>query len=181
MMDFAVFGLPRSGTTWAANWLTSDGAVCFHDPIEHHAPAELLTLQPGRPWGIACTGAWAFEGVAAEIARRCPVVILERDPADSAELARGIGMELPPAVHAWIHERFERVPGVRVAHGELWDEDGARGIWRILRPGVPFDVMRWRLLRDMQVQPVLERVEVCAATVAALRDEFQRGVGHGKA
>lgn len=177
-MKFAVFGLPRSGTTWAANWLTSDGVLCLHDPIEHHAPADVLGLDLGRPWGVSCTGLWAFAGIAEAVARRCPVVILERDPAESAQLARGIGFDLPDEIHAAIHARFAKLPGVRVPHSDLWTEEGARRVWGILRPDAPFDVWRWRMLKDMQVQPILERVQICPETVAAFRAEFQ-GVQHG--
>jgi len=179
-MKFALFGLPRSGTTWAANWLSDGAALCLHDPIAQHAPADLLDLDMGRPWGVACTGLWAFEDVAREVAGRCPVVVLERDPRESEKLAAGIGLDLPASVHAWIHARFAGVPGVRVPHSALWDEQGARRIWSILRPGEPFDVLRWRMLRDIRVEPILERVEVCAATVAALRGVFNQGEHHGE-
>lgn len=177
-MRFAVFGLPRSGTTWAANWLTDAGALCLHDPIADHAPAELLRLDLGRPWGVSCTGLWAFEDVARQVAQRCPVVVLERDPAASDAALCRLGMSALPG---WLHDRFRSAPGVRLPFDALWREEGARLIWSILRPDAPFDVRRWRLLRDIRVEPILDRLSVCGGTVVALREEFQReGAGHGK-
>ena len=35
MIDFMVIGLPRTGTTWASNWLTTDSTQCYHDPLYH--------------------------------------------------------------------------------------------------------------------------------------------------
>lgn len=178
-MRFAVVGLPRSGTTWAANWLTSDGVLCLHDPMADYAPGELMEKDFGRPWGVSCSGLWVFDGLLASISKRVPVVVLERDPDESnAELQR-IGL---PALPPWMHERFKWAPGVRVPFGALWDESGARMIWSLVRPDAPFDVVRWRMLRDIQVQPIVDRMRVCDGTVRALRAEYQQQGGcDGKA
>lgn len=171
-MRFAVVGLPRSGTTWAAAWLTDAGALCLHDPLADFSPAELLRLEVSRPWGIACTGAWMLPGLMREIAARCPMIVIERDRFDVGASLAAMGL---PAMPGNVFERFERAPGRRVPFGALWDESGAREMWSYLRPDAPFDVHRWRLLRDMRIEPVPARVhgvEVHPGTMQALRDEF---------
>ena len=171
-MQFAVFGLPRSGTTWAANWLTDGGAICLHDPIGDYAPTELAALDLGRPWGVSCTGLWVFDVVPEGV----PVVILERDEDERYASVAEIGFDVPEGFRAWERERFARVKGLRVPFADLFNEAGARRIWGHLRQGEPFDVLRWRMLRDVRVEPIIERMMVCAGTVEALRREFERGV-----
>ena len=34
-----VFALPRSGTAWLANWLTTDRSLCLHDPSRCRCPS----------------------------------------------------------------------------------------------------------------------------------------------
>lgn len=165
-MNFALLGLPRSGTTWAANWLTDQGALCLHDPLSDYTPAELLRLDLGRPLGIACTGLWAFPQAVAAL--RCPVVIVERDPAEVAASLRAMGLEMPRALLG----RFRAAPGHRVPFADLWSEDGAARVWTMLRPDAPFDLDRYRLLRDWRVSPIMERMAMRPESVAALAATF---------
>lgn len=164
MMQFAVFGLPRSGTTWAANWLSADGALCLHDPIAELSPDEIMRHDRAEPWGVSCTGLWLFK--AREIAARAPVVILENDP--DASNAALVKMGLQP-LPDWMHARFSELPGLRVRFTDLWHEEGARRIWSHLRPGAQFDLDRWRMLKDIQVQPFMDRMTLCGGSAAAFR------------
>lgn len=172
-MRFAVVGLPRSGTTWTAAWLTDAGALCLHDPLADFSPAELLSADVSRPWGIACSGAWMLPGLMREIAARCPLVVIERDRFDVGASLAEMGL---PEISDDVHRRFERAPGRRVPFGALWeDERQAKAVWDYLRPDAAFDAERWRLLRDMRIEPVPARVhgvEVHQGTLQALRDEF---------
>lgn len=170
-MRFAVFGLPRSGTTWAANWLTSGDVLCLHDPEQDHAPVDVEWLNAARPYGVASSGLWAIKGIAERIAARMPVLIVEREPeAVNASMRRAGLPELPQ----WAFDRFAGLPGRRVPFGALWSESGARAAWEYLRPGEPFDFLRWRELARVRVEPVMEQVAVCEGTRAAIAAEFQR-------
>ena len=168
---FALLGLPRSGTTWAANWLTAGAAICLHDPVADTPPGDIPALDLGRPWGLSCSSLWLWEDVVRDLAARCPVVIVERDPAESNAELQAMGL---PALPGWMHEVFARVPGLRVPFSDLWSEEGAARIWQHLRPAEEFDAARWRMLRDMRVTPILERVTICGGTLEALRAEYQR-------
>jgi hypothetical protein len=143
-VDFIVLGLPRSGTTWLANWLTTDTTVCLHDPFR------LLPEQwprDGRTFGVSCTGGYLMPKWLD--AQTCPVAVIERDPADcDASLARmgmgSVGVLAP---------ELNRVRARRWRFADLWNETSARDLWAFLLPNVRFDAVRYRLLRDMQVQP----------------------------
>lgn len=145
-LDFIVIGLPRSGTTWLANFLTTDASLCLHDPFAGGMPE--TWPKDYRARGISCTGSWLMPKWVAK--HRCPVAVIERDIASCDRSLAEVG--LPPV--SWLSELFDQVPGRRFAFESLWNEDGARALWHYLLPWLPFDVLRYRLLRTMQVQPM---------------------------
>jgi hypothetical protein len=82
VIDFIVVGLPRSGTAWAANWLTTDTTHCIHDPIAKHHHTELDDLSSSKHLGVSCTGLWRFpDWLNKHPAKK---VILRRDRAEIA-------------------------------------------------------------------------------------------------
>jgi hypothetical protein len=143
-VDFCVLGLPRSGTTWLANWLTTERSVCLHDPFRF-LPEQWP--RDGRRFGVSCTGGYLMPKWLDR--QECPIAVIERDPADcDASLARmGLGKV------GVLAPELARVDGRRWRFADLWNEDRAHDLWAFLLPGVPFDALRYRLLRDMQVQP----------------------------
>lgn len=144
-LDFIVLGLPRSGTTWCANWLTTDRSLCLHDPfneLPEHWPRDY------RRFGISCTGAYLMPDWLAQ--QRCPVVVIERERADCEASTDAIGLAGDLSGHA---AKLAAIPGRRVAFNDLWDERAAESLWGFLLPDLPFDAIRYRLLRQMQVQP----------------------------
>lgn len=145
MIDFIVIGLPRSGTTWLANWLTTDTTVCYHDPFAHSLPEQLDGH--GKRLGIACTGAYLFPDWLAEHA--CPVAIIERDPGVCDASLQAMG--LPPTTA--LRKRFYAARGRRWSFDDIWNETKARELWAFLLPGIAFDAVRYRLLGEMQIQP----------------------------
>lgn len=144
-LDFIVLGLPRSGTTWAANWLTTDQSLCLHDPFAGALPEHWP--HDHRRRGISCTAAYLMPRWLA--LHRCPVVVIERDPAACAASLARIGLGLP--------ERLQRalaaVQAPRVAFEDLWVERRAQALWKRLLPGVAFDAVRYRQLREMRIEP----------------------------
>lgn len=164
MIDFIVLGLPRSGTTWLANWLTTDKSLCLHDPFAKSLPE---TWDAGsKRLGISCTGAYLMPGWLCM--QDCPVAIIERNPEDcDASLAKlGMGTTWP------LRTAFKRADGRRWRFDDLWNEDTARELWAFLLPGLPFDAARYRLLKDMRVEP---RMEACVPVEHVTRELLARG------
>lgn len=145
-IDFAIFGLPHSGTTWAANWLTTDRSLCLHDPVDHPILRDGSTRAgQGRDYvGIACTGSWLNDW----LPRGTRFLILDRPQHEVIDSVASIGLNLPTAML----DRFRKMPGRRVAWQSLFDQKAAAEIWQYLVPGIPFDAERHALLGSMVVR-----------------------------
>lgn len=144
-LDFIVLGLPRSGTTWLANLLTTQQSLCLHDPFARLLPEQIKG--DGRRLGVSCTGMYLMPSLLA--AQRCPVAVIERsvDACEASVAKLGLGSVAP------LKGALDRVQARRFAFDDLWDEYQARRLWIYLMPGVPWDGPRYRLLRDMRVEP----------------------------
>ena len=167
MLDFAVIALPKSATSWAANWLTTEASVCIHDPMVWHKPddmASLLSL-PGSSTkyrGVACTALWMVPGWVQENVRDWIVVERPIDEVNAGLCAMGLGPMPEDAVRL-----FDEMPGERIAMRDLFSEATAHAVWRKLLPYVPFDAERHRLLTELMVTPAFQRIEPNPSAVKA--------------
>lgn len=169
MINFMVLGGPRSGTTWAANWLTTNETVCLHDPLLEYRIETLQRLTfPGRRFGISCTSATLYP--AWVNAQRCPKVVLVRDVSDINRSLRELGLvELIPARH---EARLAAVKDAMFIDYELmFTVAGGRMISRHL--GVPFDPIRHDILMQMNVQPAWKRLNVGRDAVKQLMERIK--------
>lgn len=162
-LDFIVLAYPRSGTTWLANWLTTDASVCLHDPWGLGLPA--TWPRDTRRFGISCTGSYALPEWLHGY--RCPIAIIERDrrACDASLDAMGLLAPGDAATAA-----LDDVNARRFRFDDLWDEAAARSLWGFLLPAIPFDALRWRLLQDMQIQPHMGKYQPDEATIRTLLD-----------
>jgi hypothetical protein len=138
-----VLGAPRSGTAWAANWLSIPGHMCVHDPLWDH-PLEALDALP-HVWGIACTAiGWFPDWVNAH---PCPKVILHRPKGEIDCALAQIGL---PEVPQRLMDCLDLCHGLHVNWTDLFTEEGAQAIHEHLEVGA-FDVYRWAMLRYLNV------------------------------
>lgn len=154
MLEFMVIGLPRSGTTWAANWLMTGQTFCVHDPLWRHHYSDLddavVARAGGRKAGISCSGVWMWlDWVNAHPARK---VIVHRDLADIRKSLDIVGMS-----HAMPDEDapryLKRIEGQHIHYDDLFKIDSAEAIWSFLTDGLPFDRERHIELTQTAVQP----------------------------
>jgi len=145
ILDFVVIGLPRSGTTWIANWLTTDRTFCMHDPFAQGLPDRWYRDQ--RKFGISCTLSFLLEGWLDQF--RCPIAIIERDPQACDASLRAMGL----TNNDHLRESFRHQKGRVFSFEDLWEESKARALWDYLLPAETFDALRYHQLVRMQVQP----------------------------
>lgn len=147
MIDFMILAAPRSATTWASNWLTTDHSTCLHDPLLKWTKDELMTLEsaPGKSVGVACTGLALFpDWVNAHPARK---VILHRDLCEVDHSLARIGMT--PCSAQW-DGVLEKIDGIHLDWLDLFRQP--RAIYEYLL-NKPFDAERWAVLREINMQP----------------------------
>lgn len=145
MIDFIVLGLPRSATTWLSVWLTTDRSLCLHDPFATQLPEDWP--RDARRFGISCTGAYLFPKWLAR--QQCPVAVIERDRESCDRSLHRIGM----GDVSRLLDSLDEVEGRRWRFEDIWDEEKASELLAFLLPGIPFDAVRYRQLRDIQIQP----------------------------
>lgn len=144
MLDFAVFGLPRSGTAWIANWLTTDSTLCRHDPFADGLPETWAFDHRKR--GVACTGGYLFPQWVDSL--QCPIAVIERDVNDCEASSNEIGFHGVEPLARWLAQ----VKARRWRFEDLWREESACELQAFLLPDLPFDVVRYRQLKQMNVQ-----------------------------
>lgn len=151
-----VLSAPRSGSSWASNWLTTEHSLCLHDPVLNFEPEELDNIPCQRTLGVACTGLALFpQWVNYHKARK---IIVHRDRQEIDKSLLGIG--LTPLGRAW-DGALERIEGRHVQMEDLFNPAQAGAIFSWLT-GQPFDYERHRVLLDLNVQPQFDRVHVKA-------------------
>ena len=152
-----VISAPRSGSTWAANWLTTEKSICLHDPLwttYHTDLDDLDNFKPDRMLGISCTGIMIYD----EFLNKHPArkVILHREIGEISKSLNARGMPDIP------HESAEYLSGIHGRHYDwdaLFDDKQAKEIYEYLLQ-IPFDAERHELLKTLNVQSNLERIEV---------------------
>lgn len=170
MLDFMIIALPRSGTTWAANWLTGDRTFCAHDPLwtTHYSDIDAVVPRraPGRLTGISCTTIWRWpDWLSQHPARK---LILHRDIEEVREslIAAGVPVFLDGAAD------LANIEGEHVPWTDLFDPARAAALWAWLTGGLPFDAERHAELVKLEIQPQLSAVKRDVALNRRLADEL---------
>lgn len=162
-LKFMVIGLPRSGTTWAANWLSTDDCLVQHDPLYRAHYTD---------WGakfqaVSCTGIWRWpEWVNAQ---PCPKIILRRG--EHAVRKSLLRLGAPDAIGPGDESRLNKVRGSHHAWTRLWEADYAAYIWSLCHPDKPFNLARWQAHVEMNVQPALQHIHPDREATQRLVDE----------
>ena len=155
---------PRSGTTWAANWLTTDTTLCLHDPLWTHHYTDLDNIRSGKMLGVACTGLYMFpDFVNSHPARK---VILHRDEKEINESLKAIG--LPELSN--IEKDLYKINGVHLNWKVIFDEPKA--MYEYLT-GLKFDTERHEFLKEIEMQPNFEGLKIGKEVTLRLINEIK--------
>ncbi len=162
-----IIAAPRSATTWASNWLTTDTTLCLHDPLVKWTRDELDTIESSKRLGVSCTALALFpEWVNAHPARK---IILHRDLHEVDESLEHIGMAA--CSRQW-EGVLDRIEGVHLDWQVLFDPLRAKYVYEHLLD-LPFDAERWAVLREVNAQPNFRQISVNKAATARLMSELR--------
>lgn len=169
-VEFMIVALPRSGTTWAANWLTTDTTLCLHDPLYTTHYTDWDSIQTNKTLGVSCTGIVHFlDWLNRHPARK---VILHRSIVEINESLEAIGLSRtePHMVKA-----LDRVQGVHAYWTDIFDRP--QPLYEFLTRR-EFDPERHAFLKDIEMQPNFQGLSVGKEVTAKLYGELM-AIGAG--
>ena len=167
MIDFMVIGFPRSGTTWCANWLTTDTTLCLHDPLFDYHYSDLDSIKSNKMVGVSCTGLWNFpEWVNKHPARK---VIVHRELSEVNHSLDHIGLPTMPWV---VKDKLDAVIGLHVEWEDMFNNP--KGIYEYLLQK-PFDAERHKELVKLRIEPDFEQVTVNKNVTRRIISEMANG------
>ena len=158
-----VFGLPRSGTTWVANWLMTANVRCLHDPAMRYRSGRLLRwaeeeVARGYIPAISCTAYWMCTDV---VATDGPLLSLAGNVSKIQSSLGGLGLPALPEwlLAAWRDFTQPEAPGGNTfSLASLRNEKVARQVWRTLLGEVPFDALRHAELLRAHIAPAADEI-----------------------
>lgn len=168
MIEFMLIALPRCGTTWASNWLTTESSLCLHDPLYtlHYSELDRVESLSGRDVGISCTGIWRFpKWVNAHSARK---VVLHRPLAEINASMEAIGL---PALTRADEDALNKISGLHLDYRALFHPAQARHIYHYLIKR-RFDAERHAALVQIEMQPHFSGLKVGAEVTRRLMAEI---------
>jgi len=167
MLDFMVIALPRSGTTWVSNWLTSDKVHCIHDPLAMHRYNELDNIKSDKVLGISCTAIFTYK----DYLKKHPAkkLILHRDIDEINTSLVSAGMS--GIIHSSWQYILDDIEGLHIPWTDLFNHP--KEIYEYLT-GLPFDEERYIELRQMHIEPYLTNVSYKPKVLGELLEHYRR-------
>jgi hypothetical protein len=170
MLQFMLLSAPRSASTWASAWLTTDTTLCLHDPLWRWHYTELDAIKSDKLLGIACTGVALFpDWVNAHPARK---IILHR-PLDEVD-ASLVKIGLTPCSAQW-EGVLEKIRGVHLDWRDLFERP--KDIYEYLLDR-SFDAERHATLREMNIQPCFAALSIDRGATSRLIRELECARAH---
>jgi len=167
MLNFIVTGLPRSGTTWTSNWLTTDDTLCIHDPLYKYKVEELDLLETDKLLGISCTAIWRFQNFLTNHPAR--KIVIHKDISKvNDSLANDMGVD---TITPEQNELLNSIDGMHFSFESLFDPVEAKKMYEYALQK-PFDPVRHAYLVEMNVQPNFDKVVFNKAAL----DDFRRRI-----
>lgn len=145
MISFMLLAVPRCGTTWAANWLTTDKTLCLHDPINIYHYTEYDSIKSNKVLGLSCTGTFPFtDWLNKHPARK---IILHRD---EEEVNNSLSLIGYPRLKKEYFEKLHDIKGLHLDWKELFSKP--KKIYEYLLE-LEFDKERFDLLKTFHIEP----------------------------
>jgi hypothetical protein len=154
MIDFMVLALPRSGTAWAANLLTTDTSLCIHEAFMDHSIDDLDTRSYDGMLGIAETS--AFIRVDELNLHSAKKLIIDRPFDEINKSIAELGFKAMPSYSA---DLMIQLKGYRIAYKDLFNyEIMSEAYYYLLRKEL--NQKRHKMLCQMNIQntAAIERV-----------------------
>lgn len=156
---FFIAGLPRSGTTFLANFFTTAGVFCHHEALlgceNMEKYAERMRLRDYYQVGDSDSGLAWYEDRVRERFPNSLWVGIDRDATDVALSHMRLGMSVPTELMMDSHRKCLSRCDIMVKFQDLFLTETLRYLWQNVT-GLRFDSRRAEMLAQMRVQPNLD-------------------------
>ena len=146
MINFMVLGLPRSGTAWLANLLTTQKSYCRHEALWTSSLDELNGEKHTVSFGIAETS--GFSMVNEINAHSANKLIVRRDLSEINESLHGLGI---PKMNQEHMDKLLSISGYHIDFNDIFDYNKMSKAYEFLLHG-QLEPYRHAFLCDMNVQ-----------------------------
>jgi hypothetical protein len=166
---FFITGLPRSRTSWLANFFTYNNAFCFHEATRFCSSIrdlkQLMTSHHADNTGDADP---ALLYIMDDLKREFPhskVVLVERELHETIDSFIDFYTSYEyKSIQEWIEQLYEIMEKIKsryevmtVAHDSLNEQETCKEVWEYVLPGEPFDVKRWNLLDELYINKLIDK------------------------
>ena len=169
MLDFRVIALPRSGTAWTANFLTTERSLCWHEPLMEHDLADLDQMKMTGLFGIADTqlALYSPSELNAHPARK---LIIHRDFQPIARSLDALKLPIFGTAMDYLEacgEGMYEIEGWHIPYPALFNADAFKPAYQWLT-NMQFDRARHAVLKQMNVQNkvTLQKIRLAQGALA---------------
>ena len=166
---FFITGLPRSRTSWLANFFTYTGSFCFHEGTRFCANIQdlkdLMDSHQASSVGNADPALLYFMDDLKREFPRSKVVLVEREIHETIDSFIDFYTSFEyKNIQEWIEWLYEVMEQIKrkydvmtVAHDHLNNQETCREVWDYILPDEPFDVKRWNLLDELYINKLVDK------------------------
>ncbi|MFP4622361.1 MAG: hypothetical protein ACLFM7_13700 [Bacteroidales bacterium] len=167
--NFFITGLPRSRTSWLANFFTYYNSFCYHEATRFCANIqdlkELMRNHEAENIGDADPALLYLMDDLKKIFPHSRVVLVERELHETIDSFMDFYTSYEyKRIQEWIEGLFEIMEQITqrydvktVAHDDLNHMQTCREVWEYLLPEEPFDVKRWNLLDELYINKLIDK------------------------
>jgi len=160
---FFILGLPRSRTSWLANFFTHTNTFCYHEALREVASIEelktLLENHDEQNIGNSDCAMVPYIDEIVEIFPNAKILVVERKPHEVVESLLDFQLtEEYDKTEQWINRLQKQINYIKknyqtksIKHTDLNNIEICKEIWDYLLPNLPFNQKRWKMLDDMYV------------------------------
>lgn len=164
---FFITGLPRSRTAWLANFFTTDGTLCFHDPRE--SVSEIIDRHPTLRVGVAdATLPLKYPGLVSKYPD-APWLYVFRPEVEARQsfikfISGHVSLTRRGVDSFFRLHREATARMIEKGNGRVWtlqfaqlnEPAAVESAWKHLLPEVAWNPLRWAVLNNLQVEQRLK-------------------------
>jgi len=167
--QFFITGLPRSRTSWLANFFTYNNAFCFHEATRFCANMQdLKELMKSHEAGNIGNADPALLHIMDDVKKIFPdsrIVLIEREIHETIDSFIDFYTSYEyKNIQEWIEQLYEIMEKIKsryevktVRHDSLNYMETCKELWEYILPDEPFDVKRWNLLDELYINKLVDK------------------------